>query len=98
MGQDCSITANGKTRLQRRTACRTQSRGFGGHSVDFAHWGALARLAPAISQSFYLLASLETLGREGALAENLAHLSVAVGRQRILGLAGSLHRRQFRTG
>jgi transposase len=32
------------------------------------------------------------------LAENLAHLSVAAGRPGGLGLAGSLHRRQLRTG
>jgi len=66
--------------------------------VDTAHRGALARLAPAISQSFYLLASLKALGRTGAVAENLAYLSVATGRRRSFGLAGSFHRRQLRTG
>jgi transposase len=66
--------------------------------VDIAHRGALARPAPAISQSFYLLASLEAMGGTGSLAENLAHLSVAIGRRRSLGLAGSFHRRQLRTG
>jgi transposase len=66
--------------------------------VDIANRGAVARLAPAISQSIYLLASLTALGGTGALAENLAHLPVPVGRRRSLGLAGSLHRRQLRTG
>ena len=32
------------------------------------------------------------------MAENLAHLSVATGRRRSLGLAGSLQRRQLRAG
>jgi transposase len=58
----------------------------------------LARPAPEISQSFHLLASLEALGGKGAVAENLAYFSVAAGCRRSLGLAGSLHRRQLRTG
>ena len=98
MGQDCAIAATGKTWLQRRAPTCPQPWGVGRHPVDTAHRGALARPAPAISQSFYLLASPKTLGGTGAVAENLAHLPVATGRRRSLGLAGSLHRRQLRSG
>jgi transposase len=44
------------------------------------------------------LASLAPVGGTGTVAENLAHFSVAAGRGGSLGLAGSLHRRQLRTG
>jgi transposase len=66
--------------------------------VDIANWGALARPTPAISQPFNLLASLKALGGKRALAEDLAHLPVTIGRRRSVGLAGSFHRCQLRTG
>lgn len=91
MGQDSSFVALGETRLQGRTPKSQQPCGFRRYPVDSAHGGALARLAGAISQSGDLLATLTALGGTGSVAENLAHLPVAAGRGRSLGLAGSFH-------
>lgn len=58
-------------------------------------WG---KICPSNIQALLPAGVASSAGGKRAVAENLAHLPVATGRRRGLGLAGSLHRRQLRTG
>jgi len=96
VGEDWSVAAQAGGQPPGRAALAGESGGFGGDTLDTAHWGTLGRLAPGVPQPFHLLATIAALGRGRGLAGGMARLSRPARQEGDAELARSLPRCELR--